>query len=500
MHNKRTVIEMRNITKVFPGVRALDNVSFYVKERQIHALVGENGAGKSTLAKILAGIQSQDHGDILLDGKKIEIHNSRSAQKMGIGMVFQEISLIPTLSVAQNLLLAHEPELFNIIVNKKRLLSEANIYLSKVGLKIDPNRKLQDLGIAEQQLVALARALSFQPRILILDETTSSLTSKETNHLFSILKTFKSNGGSVIYISHRLNEIFEIADHITVLKDGLLIDSDSVEKFTIDLLVQKMVGQKIKKSVRKNVSINNEVLRINNLSLRGLFNDVNMFLNEGEIVGIAGLVGSGRTEIAEAIFGIRSFDTGNIEIYGKSQRKVNPIFSIKNRMGFIPENRHLHGLCLGLSIQKNIIMASLKRLFPKGFIFPKQEKETTQRFIEKFSISSQSKSQPVRFLSGGNQQKVVMAKWLCSESKIFIFDEPTRGIDVKSKSEIHQLINQLTISGAGILLISSELPEIISLCDRVYVMKEGRIVAECCSNDIQERNILNYMLGANNEA
>ncbi len=494
MKNEK-LVEMCHITKNFPGVRALDDVDFDLVKGEIHALVGENGAGKSTLAKILGGIQKQDSGTIQFGGKFIEIQNSRFAQKLGIGMVFQEINLIPILSVAQNLLLAHEPSRFGVLVDKKELIRKTNQYLAEVNMICDPNTPFEKLGVAEKQLVALARALSFQPKVLILDETTASLTGKETNQLFSILKKYKSSGGSVIYISHRLNEVFEIADRITVLKDGKLIKTDDAKNFTAEKLILLMVGQKINVSHRATIKKGDEVLRINDLTCKDTFQNVSIHLNRGEVVGMAGLVGSGRTELAEAVFGIRKYESGEIFFNNIKQNRINPSQAIKSGIGFIPEDRHKYGLCLGLSVQNNIIMASLKRLFPNGILYPRIEADVSEEYIQNFRVATSSKTKAVRYLSGGNQQKVVLAKWLCSKSDVFIFDEPTRGIDVKAKSEIYELMNEMTKEGASILMISSELPEIMLMSDRVYIMREGQIVAECAKKEIKEDVILRYMLG-----
>lgn len=493
--NNEKLVEMSHITKNFPGVQALDDVSFDLRKGEIHALVGENGAGKSTLAKILGGIQRQDQGEIQIDGKPVEIQNSRSAQKMGIGMVFQEISLIPILSVAQNLLLAHEPDHLKFLVNKKEMILKTQQYLSEVNLCCDPHTPLEKLGVAEKQLVALARALSFQPKILILDETTASLTGKETQQLFSILEKYRSSGGSVIYISHRLNEVFEIADRITVLKDGKLVKTDVAKNFTIDKLIMLMVGQRVSMSRRATIKKGNEVLKVTDLASKDKFNNVDIYLRKGEVVGIAGLVGSGRTELVEAIFGIRKIDHGEVGFFGKKRKKISPAYAIQSGIGFIPEDRHEYGLCLGLSVQNNIVMASFKKLFHFGFLNPKTEADTSEKYIHDFRIATSLRTKAVRFLSGGNQQKVVLAKWLCSKSSIFIFDEPTRGIDVKAKSEIYELMNEMTKEGASILMISSELPEIMLMSDRVYIMREGQIVAECVEDQIKEDEILRYMLG-----
>jgi len=493
--NNEKIVEMKNITKIFPGVLALDNVDFELNKGEIHALVGENGAGKSTLAKILGGIQRQDGGIIEFEGRPIDILSSRFAQKLGIGMVFQEISLVPILSVAQNLLLAHEPNHFGTLVDKREMIGKTKKYLKEVNLNCDPNIPLEKLGVAEKQLVALARALSFQPKILILDETTASLTGKETDQLFSILKKYKLSGGSVIYISHRLDEVFQIADRITVLKDGKLVKTDTVNNFTIEKLILLMVGQRVNISHRVDISKGNDVLEIKNLRSGDKFNNINISLKKGEVVGIAGLVGSGRTELAEAVFGMRKINQGEIIYFGRSQKKVNPSIAIQNGIGFIPEDRHKYGLCLGLSVQNNIVMASLKRLFPLGFLNPRTEAITSEKYIHDFRVATSSKTKAVRFLSGGNQQKVVLAKWLCSKSRIFIFDEPTRGIDIKAKSEIYQLMNEMTKEGASILMISSELPEIMLMSDRVYVMREGQIGTECVGDQIKEDVILSYMLG-----
>lgn len=488
------IVELRGITKDFPGVRALDNVHLQIKRGEIHALVGENGAGKSTLSKILAGVLRPDGGSILLGGKPIDIHSPRMAQKLGISMVFQELNLAPSLTIAQNLLLAHEPTRWGLLVDHSTLYHESRRVLESVGLRSDPSTLLGELGVAEQQIVALARALSFDPQILILDESTSSLTIREADQLFDILRTFRQKGGTVLYISHRLKEVFQIADRITVLKDGKLVRTCGVSEVDINGLMTLMVGREIQASVRGNADKSEEILRIDHLCCDGSFKDVSLVLHKGEIVGLAGLVGSGRTALAEAVFGARRFQSGQVFLNEMKQINVTPAKAIRSGLALLPEDRHGSALCMGLSIENNITMASLWKMFPWGLIRPGKEAAAGDKYIRELGISTTSRSKPVRFLSGGNQQKVVLAKWLCSQSRVLIFDEPTRGVDVGAKAEIHRLMNELTAAGAGILMISSEMPEIVSMSDRVYVMRDGKIVAELTGDDINEERILERML------
>lgn len=488
------VLELRGISKDFPGVRALDGVDLCLRSGEIHALLGENGAGKSTLAKVVAGVLQPDAGIIAINGQETRISSRRIAQKLGISMVFQELNLVPSLTVGQNLLLAHEPSRLGLLVDAGRVHDESRRVLSLVGLEVDPRTALSELGVAEQQMVALARALSFEPRILILDESTSSLTTREADRLFSVLQGFKAQGGSVLYISHRLKEVFQIADRITVLKDGKLVSTCDTANVTSEKLINMMVGRDVKAVRRRAVGRGPEILRTSHLSAKGAFTDVSMTLHSGEIVGLAGLVGSGRTALAEVIFGARPYEQGQIHIRGRLVRRMSPDVAVRLGLAFLPEDRHEAGLCLGLSLQSNVVMAALWKLFSRGVIIPRREAEAADRFIRELAISTSSRAKTVRFLSGGNQQKVVLSKWLCSESRILIFDEPTRGIDVGAKSEIHRLMDGLTRLDVGILMISSELPEVIGMSDRVYVMHEGRMVAECVGDQINEENILTYML------
>jgi len=490
------IVSMQGIVKDFPGTRALDNVDFDLRKGEVHALVGENGAGKSTLAKILAGVYKPDRGTITIDGKRTAIHNPRTAQELGISMVFQELNLVPCLTIAQNLFLAHEPVKLSGWVDRARLRTEAQKALSSIGLDINVQMRLRELSLAQQQMVAVARALSFNPRILILDEPTSALTKREINQLFTILSGLKTRGVGILYISHRLEEVFQIADRVTVLRDGSLVSTADADAVDIEALVTMMVGRTISEMYPKEVaSIGAELLRVTGLSKAGVCSNVNLVVHEGEIVGLYGLVGSGRTEMVRLIFGLDARDSGEVLIFGHAIDKPSPPDLVMKGVGFVPEDRKEEGLCLALPVRENIVRASLQKLFPRGFVSPRKETTIAKQLVDALNIVTPSMDTAVVYLSGGNQQKLVLAQWICASSRLLILDEPTRGIDIGAKVEIYRIMNDLVKQGAGILMISSELPEVLGMSDRIYVMREGRIVAEFMRNEADAKKLLSYALG-----
>jgi len=487
---------MRGIVKDFPGVRALDHVDFALRKGEVHALVGENGAGKTTLAKILAGVLRPDAGMLTINGERIEIHNPRVAQRMGISMVFQELNLVPCLTVAQNLFLAHEPARLNTWVDMAQLHIESQKVLSAIGLDIDPQTRLRELSLAQQQMVAIARALSFNPRILILDEPTSSLTKREIDELFTILTNLKAKGVGILYISHRLEEVFQVADKITVLRDGRMVSTADADSTNINTVVALMVGRQISEMYPKEVAeIGEELVRVVGLNKAGVCSDVDLVVRKGEIVGLYGLVGSGRTEMARLIFGLDTYDSGEVFIFGRKIHRPLPPDLAMEGVGFVPEDRKKEGLCIVRPVKENIVRASWQRLFPWGFVSTRRETKIARQFIEMLSIVTPSADRPVVFLSGGNQQKVVLAQWMCAGSRFLILDEPTRGIDIGAKVEVYRIMNDLAKQGTGILMISSELPEILGMSDRIYVMREGRIVAEFTRGQANAERIVSCALG-----
>lgn len=493
------LLRLEGISKTFPGVRALDNVHLEVRAGEVHALLGENGAGKSTLMKILSGAYKRDAGEIYWQGQKIEIRNPKSAQDFGIGIIYQEFNLIPQLSIAENVWIGREP-----FSNKAlRLIDWAELYrrtqqlLDEVNLPLDPKRLVQGLGVAQQQMVEITKALSLNARLLILDEPTSALTESEVRQLFGIIRRLKERGVGMVYISHHLDEVFEICDRGTVLRDGEYIATIDVKETTEEQLIRLMVGRSLEQQYPKVlVQRGPEALRVENLGRVGVLDDISFTAYTGEILGVAGLVGAGRTELMRAIFGADPIDTGEVYLFGKLVNVNSPETAVKAGMGLLPEDRKQQGLVLILSVLQNISMASLDQLkSPIGLLRLNFEKERTVEFVDKLRISTPSYAQPVQLLSGGNQQKVVLAKWLASQSKILIFDEPTRGIDVGAKVEVYTLMNQLVESGVAVIMVTSELPELLGMSDRILVMRGGKITAEMNRNEATQENVLAAAMG-----
>lgn len=484
-------ISMTKINKSFPGVQALKDVDFYLKPGEAKALVGENGAGKSTLIKILTGAYSQDSGEIFIFGQKIEKMTPIISEQLGISAVYQNLVLANHLTVAENILLGNEPSRLGFI-NKRIMYREAERVLEKIGYAdvISPDQKLSELTAAQQGMVAIARALSREAKVIIFDEPTAVLAAREVAELFRVIKQLKENGISIIYISHRLEEIFEFCDNALVLKDGNVVGERKIAETNIDELIAMMVGREIKKNFyNPNKKIGKEVLRIENLSNFKLKN-CSLSLREGEIVGIYGLVGSGRTELSRAIFGADPIDSGKIFVEGKEVKIKRPTSAIRLGLGLIPEDRRQQGLALKLNVKHNINLPIYDKIGKMGFINLSKETKNAKNFVKVLSIKTPSINQVVANLSGGNQQKVVVAKWLASKSKVFIMDEPTNGIDVGAKEEIYQLMNDLANEGAGVLFISSYMPELMSICDRIVIMREGRIVGEIPREEFKEEKIL----------
>ncbi len=489
------ILEMKGIRKQFPGVLALDNAHLDVKKGEVHILVGENGAGKSTLVKILAGAYNKDSGQIVFKGKELESLTPKKAQELGISIIYQEFNLVPYLSVAENIFLGREKMSAALPgkINWSKLYREAQIILDNLHVKISSRVLIKDLGIAQQQMVEVAKALSINSSIIIMDEPSAALTSKEIDNLFDIIRKVTKGGVSVIYISHRLEEFEQIGDRVTVMRDGRTIETLEIAKTNIDKLIKLMVGRELKEKFPKiSVPIGSEVLRVSGMTRNSVIKDISFDLHEGEILGISGLMGAGRTEVARAIFGLDRIDKGDIYLKNKKVKIKSPREAIKAGIGFVTEDRKGQGLVLSLGVGSNITLASLG-MFMKGlYLDLKREGMVIRDFIKKLNIRTTNIEQKAMNLSGGNQQKVVLAKWLLSKSKVFIFDEPTRGIDIGSKIEVYNLMNELVKSGAAILLISSELPEILGMSDRILVMSRGRITMELNRNEATQEKILSY--------
>ncbi len=492
------ILALRGVRKEFPGVVALDGVDLELLGGEVHVLLGENGAGKSTLMKIISGAVSRDAGEILVQGKPVEIANPRQAQALGIGIIYQEFNLIPHLSAGENILLGREPRLLPGVIDQRRLMRAAQQQLDDLGVAIDARAIVSRLSVAQQQMVEVAKALSLEARVLIMDEPTSALTEQEIRELFAAIRRLKSRGVAIVYISHRMEELFAIGDRVTVLRDGKHVGTRRIGDTTMTELVTLMVGRDLKEHFPKQrVAPGDEALRVERLSRDGVLHDISFTLRRGEVVGVAGLMGSGRTELARAIFGADRVHGGRIFVRGEETRIPSPRAAIDLGLGFLTEDRKHQGLVLVLSVQENVCLPSVQRLSRLGIMQPARETAVAAQRIAELRVKTPSARQRVVHLSGGNQQKVVLAKWLCTEAQILIFDEPTRGIDVGAKVEIYQLINQLAARGAAILMISSELPEILGMSDRILVMHAGRIAGEFGAAEATQEKLLAAALGNN---
>lgn len=493
------LLELRNISKTFPGVRALDDVSFPIFANEIHMLCGENGAGKSSLMKVLCGAYEADSGELLHLGKTIDIHSTLDARNFGIAVIFQEFSLVPYLSVAQNIFLGREfPGRFPGTIDRATIRKEAARVLATIGSDINVDTPVHKLGVAQQQIVEIAKALSQNARILVMDEPTSALSDSETEHLFSMMQRLKADGVAIVYISHRMAEVFLLGDRITVLRDGRKVATVLPNETSPSDLVHTMVGRKIDSIYRRgsDISVGDVALDVRNLTAPSGIADINLTVRAGEIVGLSGLVGSGRTEVARAIFGADRISAGEVHIFGE-RFTGGPDEAVRRGVALIPESRKAQGLALIRSVGDNVVLATLEKLFPSRVFGPGKAKHVANDMIRKLRIVTPSERRPVQVLSGGNQQKVVVGKWLAADSKLFIFDEPTRGIDVGAKAEVFSLMYDLVQNGAAVLMISSELSEIVNVCDRAYVMREGRIAGELPRDRLTEENILS--LGMHHE-
>lgn len=475
----KAILQLRGISKVFPGVKALDNVSFDLFPGEVHVLVGENGAGKSTLMKILAGAYSRDSGEILIEGEAQRWWTPAIARAKGVGMVYQEFNLVPFRDVAENIFLGREKRRWGLFLDKANMHREAVERMEAIGVSVDTHTSVGRLGVGQQQMVEIAKALLLDVRILILDEPTSALTVREIDQLFETIRRLKKLGVGIVYISHRMEEVSEIGDRITVLRDGQYIGTLSRAEYDIDRVVKMMVGREIKDLFPRHFREPGEVaLRIEGLCTHDKLKDVGLQVRYGEIVGVAGLVGAGRTETARAIFGLDPHTAGTIEVEGKRIVRMSPPGAISMGIGLAPEDRKQDGLFRMLPMSSNVLMAGLRRFFPKWIVTRGKEQKVAKRFVDALRVQPPQLQKQVRYLSGGNQQKVVIAKWLAVEPKVLIFDEPTRGIDVGAKAEIHALMDKFADEGKAILMISSELPEILGMSDRIYVMHEGMVVGE----------------------
>jgi ABC-type sugar transport system ATPase subunit len=491
------IFELADISKSFPGVRALDGVSFDLRAGEVHALLGENGAGKSTLVKIMSGVYRPDQGTIRIDGREVEISAPTEAQALGIVPVHQELHLEPYLTVAENIFLGRQPLGRFGLIDHARMKRQAQAIIDGLGVSLDPSATVQSLSVAQRQIIAIARAASTTARIVIFDEPTSALTDRETDLLFELIKRLKAKGLGIIYISHRLEEIFRLCDRVTVFRDGRLVGSNPVADTNLRELIAMMVGRDISDLFRKEAAeIGDVVVEVKGLGARGLFSDISFSARRGEIVGIAGLVGAGRTELARAIFGDLPYDSGEIRIDGEPLPPGHsPSRAIAAGIGLVPEDRKEQGLVTGLPVRQNISMALLKTLSRLGVLSIAREKKLAETYIARLAIKTPSMDQKVTFLSGGNQQRVVIAKWLATNPRLLIVDEPTRGVDVGAKAEIHSLLCELAKQGLAIIMISSDLPEILAMSDRVVVMHQGRVAANLQAGDLTQEAVMHHATG-----
>ncbi len=497
-------LEMRQISKKFPGVQALDRVDFAVERGEVHALIGENGAGKSTLMKILFGAVEKDSGAILIQGREVTIRTPADAQHLGISMVHQELNLVPQMDAAQNIFLGREPVAGPLaqVMSRRAMYEGAARLLAQLGVSLDVRRPVRHLSIAQRQMIEIAKALGCRADLLVMDEPTSSLTDKEIHDLFAALRALTAGGVSIVFISHRLEEVFEIADRITVIRDGRNVGTRRRAEVQPDDVIRMMVGREVQDMFPKRiVPPGAEMLRLEHVTIPGVIEDVNLRAYQGEIVGIAGLVGAGRSEVGRVIFGCEPEARGVIAIQGRPARIRSPHGAISQGIGYLTADRKGQGLVLGLPVQNNIALANLKALTRFGVIRLRERERVAQRYVKDLDIRTPDVLRPVRALSGGNQQKVVLAKWLFGQARIMVFEEPTRGVDVGAKVEIYQLMNDLVAQGVCIIMISSELPEVMGMSDRILVMRAGRIVAEFRRDDQgawpadTKQNILRYAMG-----
>ncbi len=492
------ILRMENICKSFPGVRALHNVSFELRPSEIHALVGENGAGKSTLIKILAGALERDSGDIHVNGTRAHLRTPQAAIDAGISVIYQEFNLVPYLSVAENIYLGREPQSWGI-VDWKTMRAGARGLLDRLGATFSETALVNELSVAEQQMVEIAKALSVESKVLVMDEPSATLTEHELEALFGQMRRLKSEGVSIIYISHRLEEVFEIADRVTVLRDGEVVGTGPVSELDAAKIIRMMVGRDLSREPRpmrsRDPAAAEEVLRVEHLSRGTQVRDVSFALHRGEILGVAGLVGAGRTELVRAIFGADRPTSGQIYLEGEPVNPRSPAHAISIGIGLVPEDRKLQGLILGMVLSSNVTLARLNAVSKAGILSGRQERKVTEEYIGRLDIATPSALQVVRNLSGGNQQKVVLAKWLFARSKVLIFDEPTRGIDVGAKQEIHNIMRSVADSGAGVIMISSELPEILRMSDRIMVMHEGRLAGFLTPEEATQEKIMTLATG-----
>lgn len=490
----KTILEMKNITKSFIGVRALKDINFSLESGEVRALMGENGAGKSTLIKVLTGVYKLDSGEIYLDNKRVYPSSTLDAQKIGISSVYQEVNLCDNLTVAENIMIGREPKKFGLI-DKKKLIDMAFEAIDKLSLNIDVRKPLSDYSLGIQQMIAITRSLQLNSKILILDEPTSSLEENEVNQLFDIIEKLKNSGIGIIFVTHFLDQVYRISDSITVLRNGSLVGNHKTSELSKLDLIKEMLGKEYEdiqnNANKKQFDNEDEFIKIDGIGKKTYMHPVSFDIHKGEIVGFSGLLGSGRSETAKLIFGAVKKDSGNIFIKGSKKEFLHPIDAINNKIGFCSEDRKLEGIISDLSIRENIILALQAKNGIMKYMSRKKQEQLANIYIKALNIVTVDSNKPIKFLSGGNQQKVLLARWLCTTPELLILDEPTRGIDIGSKSEIQKMMLDLSKEGMSFIFISSEMEEVIRTSDKVVIFKDNKKIKELIGNDINEKNILN---------
>ncbi|MEO9614015.1 MAG: sugar ABC transporter ATP-binding protein [Nitratireductor sp.] len=495
MTDAHCALDMKGITKTFPGVKALSNVNFSVKFGSVHAVVGENGAGKSTLMKVLNGSYPPTSGTIRVGGTEVRMRRPADAQALGVRMVHQEINLVPDLSVAENVYLGRMPGKWTLL-RRREMIARATAVLAELGAAINPRERLGNLSISQQQLVEIAKAYAADPRIIVLDEPTSSLSEHETAALFSILRKMRDDGIAIVYISHRLKEVLQIADEVTVLRDGSMIETRPIEGITAAEMISLMVGREVSNVFPKSpAAIGAPVLSVENISDGAHFRDVSFDVRAGEILGLTGLVGAGRTEVARAIFGLSQLAGGTVRLGGREPAIRSPSDAVRAGIAYVPEDRKGDGIVPAMCVRENISLPILRQLSKLGCISRGADRALAGQYVSQFAISPPDGERRINLLSGGNQQKAVIAKWLAAKPSVLILDEPTRGVDVGAKAEIHNIIGQLVAEGMAVLMISSELPEVLGVCDRVVVMRDGHASAPLDRKALSEERIMALATG-----
>ena len=484
------LLQMSGVQKRFGGAVALQGANLSIRAGEIHALLGENGAGKSTMLKILAGVHVNDGGTIKLGGKDFRTGSPQDSIEQGIAVIYQEPSLFLDLTLAENVFIGRQPKKGRII-DWKFAQNEAKRLFKELGVDLDPKRQARGLSIADQQVVEIAKALSMNANIILMDEPTAALSATEVERLMTVMKSLKAANKAVIFVSHRLDEVFAISDFITVMRDGATVSDNPVEKTDLQKVIKEMVGRELTEMFPKTENkIGSVVLEVNDLTNPAYFRNISFNVKKGEIVALAGLVGAGRSEVARAIFGVDKYETGSVKINGKALPAGSPVAAMKEKIALVPEDRRQQGLFMVAGVNRNISIESFTNLVDKGLINFKRERELTNTWKEKLSIKFSNQNDPVERLSGGNQQKTVLAKWLATDPDLLIVDEPTRGIDVATKAEVHRLINQAASEGKAVLMISSELPEVLGMADRIIVMREGRQVAELSRKEATQEKVI----------